>query len=449
MFNGLLYNFLKWKIYAKIRPAQYNKIQKHKTTFAKKLTNTLPKLGPAFTKLGQFLSVRDDLIDETLRNELLHLQDAVEPLDWSKMSKVMNDAFRVPAESIFYHIDTKPVASASIAQVYKVNLIDHNLIALKVLKPNITKKFAHNIELLIFFAKITNFLTAKSKRLRLLDIIETIRVISNIELNLQYEASASQQIKENLNDNHHVYIPQVYWDYCTEKTLGMEWVDGIKLSEIKKHNIPQERINKIAYNIAIIFFNQVYKDGFFHADLHQGNIMINKKDQIILVDFGIVSFLPRKDRIFLAEILYAFMNRDYYRVALLHFKAGYVPKSQSVKIFALACRSIAEPIFNKKTNEIDISSLLTKLFSITSMFQMETQPQLIMLQKNLVIVEGIIKNLNPNANLWEIARPWFKEFNESQQKYCNKFKLVEKKVKQMIHDGITEIETMILDEENY
>lgn len=403
-------------------------INNRKQKLAKKIVIALPFCGPAFVKFGQFLATRNDLINPIMCNELKQLHDKLPADNFKKIKKIIENEFCNNAinnnvnyinidniNQIFLSINEIPIAAASVAQVHEVITKDKKKIALKILRPNIHKKFAANLEVLKLLVKIINILLSITKlsnvkRLRLYDIIETIRKSSEIELNMYYEAAAAAALKQNLKDDPNVYIPEIYWEYTTSKILALEWIDGIPLSNTPLLIKMKHDLTKIAKHIAISFFNQAYRDGFFHADIHPGNILINKKSQVVFIDFGMISFLPEFDRLIIAEILYAFTKCDYEKAAELHFKAKYVPKTESVQLFALACRSISEPILKKSSNEISIANLLQRLFIISENFKMETQPQLLMLQKNMVTVEGLVSNIAPDINMWKILEPWFQNW---------------------------------------
>lgn len=374
----------------------------------KNLCNALPKLGPAFIKLGQFLSTRYDLINHIICKELKKLQDNAPKVDFKKIERVL--LLELGEKFHELKVDKIPVAAASVAQVHKGYTASGTIVAVKVLRPNIRKNFMSNINLMMLIASYFNKFVNPAKRLRLLEVVNLIAETANSELNMQMEAAASDKLRYNCRDQDGVYIPKVFWEYTTNSVFVSEWIDGNKIEdcdiEIRKH---------LAQKLAFLFFRQAYVDGFFHADIHPGNIIVDKTQRLVLIDFGMFSYLPERDRLFLAEIIYGFIQKDYDKISALHFKAGYVladnRKLETLQNkFSLACRTIAEPIFGKPKSEISISKLLRRLFEITSEFNMETQPQLVLLQKNMMSLESVLAMLDPEVNMWLLLEPWFTEW---------------------------------------
>jgi ubiquinone biosynthesis protein len=375
----------------------------------KALCSGLPQIGPAFVKLGQFMSTRQDLISPVLCDELKNLQDKAPTIPFSKIEKIITRELGEQYNKI--EIDPHPVAAASIAQVHKgtVELNGEKVkVAIKVLRPHVRKHFMRNIEMMMSIASFINKFISPAKRLRLEEVVSIIEKTATAELNLQTEAAAADKLRYNCRNQEGIYIPKIFWDFTTKSILVTEWVDGDRIEETR-----DEIKHDIARRLASTFFHQAYADGFFHADIHPGNILIDKMDRVVLLDFGMFSYLPEKDRLFLAEIIYAFVKKDYERASELHFKAGYVKTNDDEyqrNMFALACRSISEPIFGKSTAEISISKLLRRLFEVTSEFNMHTQPQLILLQKNMMSLEGVLYSLDPQINMWKLVEPWFTEW---------------------------------------
>ena len=361
------------------------------------LNKILFAAGPSFIKLGQFLSTRHDLLNKCITEEFVKLQDAIMPLPWHKVSSKIQHLNHIS-------IDTKPVASASVAQVHRGKIHDINL-AIKILRPNIRKKFVKNIKFMKKIIFLIEKFFKKSQRLKLNEIIKIIEQNAIIELNLKMEAAVASKMREE-NNNQDLIIPKIFWEYSNQDVLVMEWIDGIKINEIDANY----NNSAIANNLINIFFNQVYINGFFHADIHPGNILITKDNKLAFIDFGIVSFLPDEDKFFLAQMFHALSEKNYDKIAELHFKANYIAKNQSIAMFALACRSAAEPMLNQPLSAIPMSQLLEHLFYITAQFDMETQPHLVSLQQNLVMLEGILYSIAPNINMWDIITPWFKDW---------------------------------------
>ncbi len=414
--NGLFYHLVILQIAIFFNKNTHSIIVK----IGKSLQKVFTQSGPAFIKLGQFLSTRPDLLNKDLCSDLENLRDNVRPISFEKMMVVLRKSFDDEKISLL-SIDNKAIASASISQVYKGKW-QGEIIALKVLRPSVKKEFAANLRLMRYVAITISKTFAKSKRLKLLEIVNVIEKSSEVELDLLMEAAAMDRIKQNINDDtdknssdqygsNHLYVPNVIWELCTSEVLAMEWLDGISITSLQENITVSNEIKKdVASKMAISFFHQAYNHGFFHADWHGGNLLYLVDGRVALLDYGIVCFLPEEDRLFIASILHAFLQKNYEKVALLHWEAGYIPKNASIDMFALACRSVAAPIIGKDSANISMSDLLKRLFMITSKFEMETQPQLILLQKNMIMLEGTIYSIYPNANLWEILEPWLEEW---------------------------------------
>ncbi len=387
--------------------------------FGKALCNCLPKMGPAFVKLGQFISTRHDLVNHIICDELEHLQDKAPTVSFSKVKKILIQELSTTYDSI--EIDQTPIAAASIAQVHRGRIIINGIqqeVAIKILRPNIKKKFVENIDMMMSIASFINRFINSAKKLRLEEVVGVIAETAKSELDMRIEAAAADKLRYNCKGREGIYIPKVFWDYITRSVLVMEWIDGNKIN-----NLDTDQSKDIARKLAYNFFHQAYVDGFFHADIHPGNILVDKHNRIVLLDFGMFSYLPENDRVFVAEIIYAFIKKDYEKVSDLHFKAGYVPLEGSMyqrHMFALACRSIAGPIFGKSTAEISVSKLLRRLFEVASEFDMHTQPQLLLLQKNLMLLEGVLNLLDPGINMWLLVEPWFTEWATKNLNFISK-----------------------------
>lgn len=374
-----------------------------------KFVKLLPSLGPAFIKMGQILATRSDIIGPILSKKLEQLQDRIKPCDFKKVQGVIENAINY---SDFDIIEENAISAASIAQVHKGLLKSGQFVAIKVLRPGVNFKFKDNLDLLRFLSKITAFFL-NTDRLKLSEVINRVEKMSIVEMDLRMEAAAADKLRENLEDDKEVYVPKIFWQYITSEVLVSEWIDGIAMHD--KENIIKRGfdIESITKNFAVTFFNQAFRDGFFHADLHQGNILIDNEGRIVFLDFGIMGNLDYMNRIFVAEILKSFLERNYRKVAELHVEAGFIEKSESIELFELACRSIGETILNKPSKEVSISSLLKQLFDIAKNFNMSIQPQLLLLQKTMVTVEGVSISLNNNNNIWLLIRPWIKKWARS------------------------------------
>jgi ubiquinone biosynthesis protein len=379
-------------------------------TLGEALLKTLQNAGPIYIKFGQTLSTRPDIIGEEIAENLRHLQDKLPPFSIEKVRKIIENEFNKSIEDIFADFNPIPVAAASISQVHKATLQDGKQVAVKILRPDIRKQYERDLKLLYFFAKLSLYFFKGAKRLKPLEIIDMSRNIMNHELDLVMEAARGSEMRDNAKNDGIVVIPEVYWQYTTTSILTAEWIDAISIYDttaIKKAGLETALISK---KIATMFFNQAYRDGFFHADLHPGNIMVTKEGKIALVDFGIVGRLPEKDRLAVAEILYAFLKKDYKRLAQIHVNAGYSPPDTDLALFALHCRALGEPIVGMSLKDISVANLLSQLFKITKDFGMETQIQLLLLQKTTLVVEGIGRMLNPDLNMWQLAEPWIKKW---------------------------------------
>ena len=380
-----------------------------------RLSSSLESMGTTFIKLGQFLATRPDIIGEELSKKLENLQDKLPPFSIYQTKEIIKKDL---GESIFDSIInlSEPVAAASVAQVHKAQINDNGTIkdvAIKILRPNIKKLFNEEIDAIMLFAFLIESLNKKTKRLRLVEVVFLLKEITNLEMDLRFEAAAANEYAENTKNDVGIKVPQVYWNFTSENVMTLDWIDGISIRETKELKKRDIDTNKIAEDIIQHFLRHAVRDGFFHADMHQGNIFIDNSGQIVPIDFGIMGRLDKMSKRFLAEILFGFIQRDYKKVAEVHLLAGLVPKEVSIDDLAQALRSIGEPIFGQKVKDISGGRLLKQLFDVTEKFNMQTQPQLLMLQKTMVVVEGVARKLNPNTNIWTTSKPvlesWLKE----------------------------------------
>jgi ubiquinone biosynthesis protein len=381
----------------------------------KKLSQSLQSMGTTFIKLGQFLATRPDIIGDDLSKELENLQDKLPPFSLLEARKIIKQDL---GEETFKSIInlSEPVAAASIAQVHKAQIDDNGTIkdvAIKILRPNIKKIFNEEIDALMLFAFIVESFLKKTKRLKLIEVVFLLKEITNLEMDLRFEAAAANEYSENTKNDAGFRVPQIFWNFTSENVMTLDWVEGVSIREtedLQKRNI---NTKKIASDIIQHFLRHAVRDGFFHADMHQGNIFIDKNGQIVPIDFGIMGRLDKLSKRFLAEILFGFIQRDYKKVAEVHLTAGLVPKTVPIDDLAQALRSIGEPIFGQSVKDISGGKLLKQLFDVTEKFNMQTQPQLLMLQKTMVVVEGVARKLNPDTNIWETSKPvlesWLKE----------------------------------------
>ena len=380
-----------------------------------KLCNSIQEMRTTFIKLAQFLSTRPDIIGDEIAKKLENLQDKLPPFSSDEAKKIMKKELGENNYNSLINI-SEPVAAASIAQVHKAQLNDNETIkdiAIKILRPNIKKKFNEEIDALMLLAFIIEGTVKKTKRLKLVEVVFLLKEITNLELDLRFEAAAANEFLENTKNDVGFNVPKIFWNFTSENILTLEWIDGISIrekKELEKRNIDTKTL---ASNVIQHFLRHAIRDGFFHADMHQGNLFINESGEIIPVDFGIMGRLDKLNKRYLAEILFGFVKRDYKKVAEVHLIAGLVPKNVSIDEFAQALRSIGEPIFGQSVKDISGGNLLKQLFEITEKFNMQTQPQLLLLQKTMVVVEGVARQLNSETNIWETSKPvlenWLKE----------------------------------------
>jgi ubiquinone biosynthesis protein len=387
------------------------KYQNSMRILGRKITEFLQYSGPTFIKLGQVVSTRPDLIGEIIAEQLSKLQDKLKPFDYKFVRRQVRADFGDSIENLFAEFSKEPVAAASIAQVHKAETKEGDRVAVKILRPRIRKRFKSDLSLLALFISFIEFFCGKYvARLKLQDVLTTLREIINFELDLRLEAAAADEIKANTAEDEGIRVPKVFWGLTSQNVLTIEWIDGIPI--VNRDELIEKGFDThdIARKLAVTFFNQVYRDGFFHADLHPGNLFVDENGDVVMVDFGIVGMLSKRERLYMAEILYGFITQDYERVSDIHFKAGYVPEGKSRKLFALACRSIGDPIIGLPVNQISIAQLLKQLFEVTKKFDMPTQTQLLLLQKTMVTIEGVGSSIYPEVNMWQLAEPWIKEW---------------------------------------
>ncbi len=379
-----------------------------------RLRMALEALGPVFVKFGQLLSTRPDLIPQDLVAELCKLQDQVPPFPHEQAVKKIEQTFAKSVEQLFASFQEEPLASASVAQVHRATLHNGQSVVVKIIRPGIEKIILHDMRLLYTVSRLLTALSADIRRLKLKEVVRDYQQTLFDELDLQREAANASQLRRNFSDSEDLYIPQIYWDYCRPNVMVMEYVHGVPVSDVatlKKQNVNIKKLAEIAVNI---FFTQVFRDAFFHADMHPGNILVNTdnpaKPYFIAIDFGIVGSLTPEDQSYLARNVLAFFHHDYRKVAELHIKSGWVPDNTSVHELEAAIRTVCEPVFGRPLVEISFGQILLRLFQIARRFNMEVQPQLILLEKTLINVEGIGRQLYPPLNLWTTAQPFLEEW---------------------------------------
>jgi ubiquinone biosynthesis protein len=371
------------------------------------LAAAIDKLGPSYVKLGQFLSTRADIVGPKVVAELELLQDRMTPFPRSEAVRTIEAAFGAKLETLFAEFG-EPVAAASIAQVHRAKVADDGAtreVAVKVLRPGVERRFLRDLSDMFFAARLAERMGPDARRLKLVEIVETLARSMRIEMDFRLEAAAASEFAENVESDEDFRAPQVDWTRTAREVLTLEWIDGAPLHDPER--LIKEGFDTPTVARALIqsFLRHALRDGFFHADMHQGNLFIDSHGRIAAIDFGIMGRLGLKERRFLAEILYGFITRNYRRVAEVHFEAGYVPHSHRVEDFAQALRAIGEPIHSRTADQISMAKLLTLLFEVTALFDMTTRIELVMLQKTMVVVEGVARRLDPRLNMWATAEP--------------------------------------------
>ncbi len=368
------------------------------------LTAALTRLGPSYIKLGQFLATRPDIIGAKRAFELKVLQDRLPAFSDAEARTIVERELGKPIAELFKTFDPS-IAAASIAQVHKAVTFEDKTVAVKILRPNVETRFRNDIESFGFAARMIERLSKEGRRLRPVSAVAMLEESMKLELDLRMEASALSEIAQNAKDDPGFRVPEVDWARGSKRVLTTQWIDGTPMADVPSLRAKGFDLHKLADTVIQSFLRHAIRDGFFHADMHQGNLIVDDAGTLVALDFGITGRLSEGDRLFLAEILYGFITRDYRRVAQVHFDAGYIPDTQDVSTFAQALRAIGEPIMGLPAEQISMARLLTQLFEVTEQFQMQTQPQLLLLQKTMVVTEGVARTLNPNLNIWSSGEP--------------------------------------------
>jgi ubiquinone biosynthesis protein len=374
-----------------------------------RLRLALQDLGPVYVKFGQILSTRRDLLPQDIADELALLQDQVPPFPGDEARNIIEEALGEPVSEIFASFDTNPLASASIAQVHPATLHDGREAVVKVVRPGISKQLRKDIDLLTAIAKLAEKFMQSGARIQPLKVVQEFETVVFDELDMQREAANASILRRNFKGSTDLYIPEVYWEWCHRKVMVMERVSGLPVGDVenlKKHGV---NLKKLARRGVRVFYTQVFRDNLFHADLHPGNILVDASDPddpaYIAMDFGIVASLSTEDLYYIAENFKALFNQDYRRVAALHIEAGWVPAETRLEELEAATRSVGEPNFTRPLNEVSFGKVLFDLFSVAQRFQLTLQPQLLMLQKTLLNVEGLARQLDPELDIWGVAKP--------------------------------------------
>lgn len=371
------------------------------------LSRAIDRLGPSYIKMGQFLSTRPDIVGTAVSQALESLQDRVTPMSRQEAVAIIEAAFGQKIETL-YESFGESVAAASIAQVHRAVVRTPEgpkAVAVKVLRAGVSQAIARDLSDMFFAARLGERMLAEMRRLRLVQVVETLARSVRMEMDFRLEAAAASEFAENTRDDPEIRAPSIDWDRTTGQVMTMEWVEGLPLADPER--LAERGFDPPGLARALIqtFLRTALRDGFFHADLHQGNVFVDDSGRIAIVDFGIMGRLGRKEKRFLAEILFGFIRRDYQRVAEVHFEAGYVPHTHRVEDFAQAIRAIGEPIHSRTADQISMAKLLTLLFDITALFDMQTRVELVLLQKTMVVVEGVARKLDPQLNMWSTSEP--------------------------------------------
>lgn len=388
------------------RIARFGTVQPRQPDYA----GAFRDIGPAAIKLGQTLATRPDIVGEEAAHNLLTLQDDLPPVDFALIRQSMEASFAQPLQTLFSAIDPVPVGSASIAQVHRAVATDGRQVAIKVLRPGIRERFARDIATYEWAAAHLEAMGGEAARLRPRLVIANFKRWTLRELDLRREAASASELAEAMAGTPGYCVPTIDWDRTTSRVMTVEWVDGIKISDIAAlkgagHDLPQ-----LAERLVLAFLKQAIAAGFFHADMHQGNLFVQADGTIVAIDFGIMGRIDKRARTWLAEILYGLTTGNYRRVAEIHFEAQYVPSYHNVDEFATALRAVGEPMRGKPVSELSVGQMLDGLFAITRDFDMQTQPHLLLLQKTMVMVEGIATQLNPAINMWDVSGPFVREW---------------------------------------
>jgi ubiquinone biosynthesis protein len=376
------------------------------------LAGALYDLGPSYIKLGQFLSTRPDIVGKERAAQLRLLQDKLPPFSTGEARAEIEASLGAPVEALFSDFGP-PVAAASIAQVHRARTREGREVAVKILRPRIEKRFSSDLESFFFAARLLERMSAEARRLRPVDAVATLAQSVKIEMDLRMEAAAIAEMTRNTAQDRDFRLPEVAWTLTARRVLTCEWIEGTPLSDLDALNRRGLDLKQLALSVIQNFLRHAIRDGFFHADMHQGNLFVDDDGRLAAVDFGIMGRLTPKERRFLAEILFGFITRDYLRVAQVHFEAGYVPPHQDPAMFAQALRAIGEPIMDRPAHEISMARLLTQLFEVTGQFDMATRPELLLLQKTMVVVEGVARMLDPQFNMWTASEPVVREWVEA------------------------------------
>ena len=383
-------------------------------TGAARLSAALTRLGPSYVKFGQFLATRPDIVGIVAARDLESLQDRMPPFPRAEAVRMVEIALGRPIDILFSEF-SEPVAAASIAQVHRARMRlagAERVVAVKVVRPGVREQFARDLQAMRFAARLFERVAPDARRLRMQEVVETLARSVSIEMDLRLEAAALSELADNTHEDADFRVPRPEWDLTERDVLTAEWIDAIPLYDLAAIDAAGLDRQALARIVLQSFLKHAIRDGFFHADMHPGNLFVDREGRLVAVDCGIMGRLTLKERRFLAEILLGFIRRDYRRVAEVHFEAGYVPGYHAVDDFAQAIRAIGEPIHDRRADEISMARLLTLLFEVTALFDMATRTELVMLQKTMVVVEGVSRALDPRLDIWRASEPVVREWIE-------------------------------------
>ena len=372
-----------------------------------RLAKAVERLGPSYVKIGQFLATRPDVVGAEFSADLALLQDRMATFPQAEAIATIEASLGRTVGDLYSDF-SGPIAAASIAQVHPAHVADKDgsrKVAVKVIRPGVRQRFAHDIEAMYLVSHLQDRFLPSMRRLKPVEVTRTLEQTTKIEMDLRLEAAALSELAENTANDPGFRVPKVDWERTGRDVITMEWIDGIKMSDVEGLKKAGHDMDALADTLIQSFLRHTLRDGFFHADMHQGNLFVDASGTIVAVDLGITARLGKKERRFLAEILFGFITRDYLRVAEVHFEAGYVPAHHNVSSFEQAIRAIGEPIHGQPAETISMAKLLTLLFEVTELFDMETRSELVMLQKTMVVVEGVARTLNPKFNMWKASEP--------------------------------------------
>ena len=389
-------------------------LERRRSGTANRVAAALTRLGPTYVKLGQFLATRPDVVGVALARDLEQLQDRMPAFSQAEAEATVAAALDKPLSEVFASFGPA-VAAASIAQVHRAEVLygtERRAVAVKVLRPGVEHRFRADIAAFLSVARYAERISAEARRLRLIEVVLTLWRSVALEMDLRLEAAAISEMAENTKADSDFRVPTLDWDRTARQVLTLEWIDATRLNDRATLVAKGFDLPKLGRSVIQSFLRHALRDGFFHADMHPGNLFVDDDGRLVAVDFGIMGRLSAKERRFLAEILYGFITRNYRRAAEVHFEAGYVPSHHSVESFAQAIRAIGEPIHNRTAEEISMAKLLMLLFEVTGLFDMRTRPELLLLQKTMVVVEGVARSFDPKLDMWSVAEPVVREWIE-------------------------------------